>query len=130
MYLDLLIKIRELLKISEVYLSHAPKDQKYVSVKRIKELTWDLYIDIVKAGKKYYKKSILYDIDCTHETLRCAWQLYFELGYLNFKDGKHNHDDNYALHRFEVINRFIDEIGKMIGAWINKIKLQETKDNV
>ena len=84
MYLDLLIKIRELLKLSEIYLSHAPKDQKYVSVKRIKELTWDLYIDVVKASKKYYKKSILYDIDCTHETLRCAWQLYFELGFLNF----------------------------------------------
>lgn len=63
MYLDLLIKIRELLKLSEIYLSHAPKNQKYVSVKRIKELTWDLYIDVVKASKKYYKKSILYDIE-------------------------------------------------------------------
>ena len=130
MYLDLLVKIRELLKLSEIYLSHAPKDQKYVSVKRIKELTWDLYIDVVKASKKYYKKSILYDIDSTHETLRCAWQLYFELGFLNFKDGKHNNDSNYDLHRFEVINRFIDEIGKMIGAWINKINLQDNKNNI
>lgn len=120
MYTELLYKIREHLKLSEIYLSHSPKDQKYVSVQQIKNLIWTLYLNVVKASKKFHKKSILYDIDITHEQLRCAWQLYYELGYLNFKDGKHNNDLNYGDHRFEVINRQVDEIGCMIGAWIKR----------
>lgn len=55
MYLDLLIKIRELLKLSEIYLSHAPKDQKYVSVKRIKELIRFVRKRVLKTFRKRLK---------------------------------------------------------------------------
>lgn len=120
LHTELLYNIRELLKLSEIYLSHAPKHEKYVSVKMIKTLTWDMYLYTVKACKKYHKKTILSNLDITHEQLRCAWQLYYELGYLAFKDGHHDSND-YANHRFSVINLKIDGIGKQIGAWIKSV---------
>lgn len=110
--------MRELIKLSHIYLSHAPKGEKYASVQKIKNLEWDLYLLITECMKKYYKKTTLYQLDITHEQLRVAWQLYFELGFLNFKDGAHNHDSSYGNHRFESINRIIDEVGAMIGGWI------------
>ena len=114
----LLYKMRELIKLSHLYLSHAPKSEKYASVQKIKQLEWDVYLLIVEVLKRYHKRTTLTELDVKHEQLRCAWQLYYELGYLAFKDGQNSHDKAYENHRFAAINRQLDEVGAMIGGWI------------
>ena len=44
-----------------------------------------------------------------------------ELGYFAFKDGKTDNKVN-SHKRFLAISSLIDEIGKIIGAWINKLR--------
>lgn len=118
----LIIKMRDLIKQSHIYLSHAPKHEKYVAVKQIKNLEWDIYLLIIECNKRYFKKTTLTELDVKHELLRNAWQLYYELGYLAYKDGHHDSDKTYPLHRLSVINTKVDEVGRMIGAWIKKEK--------
>lgn len=110
--------MRELIKLSKLYLDHAPKSEKYASVQKIKQLEWDVYLLIVEVLKRYHKRTTLTELDIKHEQLRCAWQLYYELGYLAFKDGQNLHDKSYKNHRFAAINRLLDEVGAMIGGWI------------
>ena len=43
----LIVKMRDLIKQSHIYLSHAPKHEKYVAVKQIKNLEWDIYLLII-----------------------------------------------------------------------------------
>lgn len=119
--------MRELIKLSHLYLSHAPKSEKYASVQKIKQLEWDVYLLIVEVLKRYHKRTTLTELDVKHEQLRCAWQLYYELGFLSFKDGKNSHDQSYENHRFAAINRILDEVGTMIGGWIKVEK--ETFNN-
>ena len=118
----LIVKMRDLIKQSHIYLSHAPKHEKYVAVKQIKNLEWDIYLLIIECNKRYFKKTTLTELDVKHELLRNAWQLYYELGYLAYKDGHHDSDKAYPLHRLSVINAKVDEVGRMIGAWIKKEK--------
>jgi hypothetical protein len=46
-----------------------------------------------------------------------------ELGYFNFKDGRKDEKIS-GVKRYLAISKVIDEIGKIIGAWINKLKQQ------
>ena len=64
------------------------------------------------------------DLDITHQKLRMQLYLASELGYFRFKDGKTAEKSPKSLeeHRFEAISKLNDELGKMIGGWINKIK--------
>jgi hypothetical protein len=47
-----------------------------------------------------------------------------ELGYFNFISGKEVKDprEDTAQHRYLAINTMVDELGRMIGGWIQKIK--------
>lgn len=106
------------MKLSNIYLNHAPRAEKYASVQQLKNLEWDIYLLIVETLKRYHKKTTLTELDIKHEQLRCAWQLYYELGYLSFKDGCKNHDKSFENHRYSAINASLDEVGAMIGGWI------------
>ena len=44
-----------------------------------------------------------------------------ELGYFCFKDGKESEKVD-APKRFLALSNLIDEIGKIIGAWINNLR--------
>ena len=46
-----------------------------------------------------------------------------ELGYFNFKNGR-KEDGVDGRHKYLSISKLIDEIGRIIGAWINKLKEQ------
>jgi hypothetical protein len=50
--------------------------------------------------------------------------LAYELGYFRFKDGKTSQQtpDELEAHRYTTISGLVDELGRMIGAWIGKMK--------
>ena len=83
-----------------------------------------MYDYITEGQKRYYKKTSLTGLDIIHEKLRMQLYLAYELGYFQFKDGKisDRNVDELAEHRFSALNAMVDELGKMVGGWIKKVK--------
>jgi len=114
-------KYMEMIKLLNIYLNHFPKHEKYALALQIRQNAYHIYDLITECHKKYYKKTTLSDLDISHEKLRMQLYLANELGYFAYKNGKTDAIVN-PEHRFLAISKLIDEIGRMIGSWIQKIK--------
>lgn len=121
---DLNRKFIEFVKLLNVYLNHFPKHEKYALCNSIRNTAYKVYDLIVEAQKRYYKKTTLTDLDITHQRLRMQLFLAYELGYFKSRDGKQVNKGPKRLegHRFVAISNLNDELGKMIGGWVKKIK--------
>jgi len=115
-------KFVEMMKLLNVYLNHFPRYEKFALSNNIRNTAYKVYDLIVECQKRYYKKSSLTALDIEHEKLRMQIFLANELGYFAFKDGAKNMKKVNPEHRFLAISKMIDEIGKIIGAWINKLR--------
>lgn len=113
-----------MVKLLNVYLNHFPKHEKYALSNRIRNTAYEIYDCITEGQKRYTKKTTLTNLDITHAKLRMQLFLAYELGYFRFKDGKEDGRSPQELeaHRFSAIGLLADELGKMIGGWIRKIK--------
>lgn len=114
----------EFAKLMNIYLNHFPRHEKYALANRIRNTAYEMYDFITEGQKRYYKKTSLTGLDIIHEKLRMQLFLAYELGYFQFKDGKVSDKDKNELaeHRFSTLNAMVDELGKMIGGWIKKVK--------
>ena len=120
-------KFIEMAKLLNIYLNHFPKFEKYALSNNIRNTAYEIYDLITECQKRYHKKTSLTNLDIAHQKLRMQIYLANELGYFAFKDGKQNNQVK-PHKRFLAISNLIDEIGKIIGAWINKLK-SENKFN-
>lgn len=114
-------KFMEMIKLLNIYLNHFPRFEKYALTNNIRNTAYEIYDLITECQKRYYKKTSLTELDIKHQKLRMQIYLANELGYFSFKDGKNDKEVD-SIHRYMAISRLIDEIGKIIGAWINKLK--------
>ena len=119
-------KFSDFAKLMNIYLNHFPRHEKYALANRIRNTAYEMYDYITEGQKRYYKKTSLTGLDIVHEKLRMQLYLAYELGYFSFKDGKQSdkNPSELAEHRFGTINEMVDELGKMIGGWIQMIKGQ------
>lgn len=117
----------ETAKLMNVYLNHFPRFEKYALAQQIRLCMYDVYAFIVEGQKRYHKKTTLTNLDIRHEQWRMLVNLAHSLGYFEFKDGKASDKSpaSLAAHRFLAISRMIDEIGRMIGGWINYERQKE-----
>lgn len=117
-------KFMEFSKLLNIYLNHFPKYEKYALANRIRNTAYEVYDYISEGQKRYHKKTTLTALDIAHEKLRMQLYLAYELGYFGFKDGRDagNGFDRTEEKRFLAISALVDELGKMIGGWIKKIK--------
>lgn len=114
------VKFTDFAKQMNLYLNHFPKHEKYGLSQTIRAKAYECYGYIVEAQKRYQKKTSLVNADIAHEQLRMLLRLAFELGYFAFKEGAKidgNHEKT-AAHRYLVISRMVDELGRMLGGWI------------
>jgi len=120
-------KFLEFAKLLNIYLNHFPKHERYALSNRIRVTSYEIYDLIIESQKRYYKKTTLTNLDITHEKLRMQLYLAYELGYFKFKDGKQidKLPEKLEEHRFVAISKLVDELGKMIGAWIKKVKEED-----
>lgn len=110
----------ETMKLLNIYLNHFPKHERYALCGRIRDAAYTVYDLIVEGMKRYHKKTTLTALDVAHERLRMQIYLAFELGYFGFAQGKGLMDpEETEAHRFMAISRRVDELGRMIGAWIS-----------
>lgn len=116
-------KFMEFSKLLNLYLNHFPKFEKFALEQRIRNTAYEVYDLISEGQKRYHKKTTLSNLDIAHERLRMQLLLAYELGYFRFKDGKRLESaGKLESHRFTAITRLNDELGRMIGGWINKLK--------
>lgn len=122
-------KFVEFANLLNVYLNHFPKHEKYGLCLAIRQAAYDVYGYIVEAQKRYHKKTTLTNLDVRHEQLRMLINLAQEMGYFGFKDGRSRGKDfdpkDLAAHRFLTLSRNVDELGRMIGGWMQAEKLRE-----
>lgn len=113
-------KFVETARLTNIYLNHFPKFEKYALAQEIRQTMYQVYALIVEAQKRYHKKTTLVNLDIRHEQWRMLVNLAKDLDYFRFKDGAtaEKNPDDQAAHRFLAIGRLIDELGRMIGAWI------------
>lgn len=112
-------KFVEFANLLNVYLNHFPRHEKYGLCLAIRQAAYDTYGYIAEAQKRYHKKTALTNLDVRHEQLRMLVHLAFEMGYFRFKDGRRADDaGDLEARRYLALSSLIDELGRMIGAWI------------
>jgi ssDNA-specific exonuclease RecJ len=114
------VKFIAFAKQMNLYLNHFPSHEKFGLSQVIRCKAYEIYGLVVESQKRYQKKTSLTHLDVCHEQLRMLLRLAFELGYFEFKDGAKAASgvEKTAAHRYLVISRLVDELGRMIGGWI------------
>lgn len=108
----------------EGYLAHFPNCHKYTLTQGIRQAFLDVYNLTTEAQKRYHKKTTLTQLDVRHEQLRMMIHLANELGLFGYSAGRKD-SENPGDHRFLVLLRMVDELGRMIGGWV-KSEVQGT----
>lgn len=86
-----------------------PKDQRYLLAQRIENNYFDLITNFQKAiYAPPERKQMLMKSNLILENLRILWRLAKDLGFV-------------SLRRFSLIVEMDEEIGRMIGGWLNKL---------
>ena len=115
------VKFIDFARQMNLYLNHFPRHEKYGLCQQIRNSAYEVYGLIVESQKRYMKKTSLTNLDIAHEQLRMFIRLAFELGYFKFKDGAQCAEKEFektAAHRYLVISRMVDELGRIVGGWI------------
>jgi hypothetical protein len=115
----MMLKMLDLIKLSDIYMRHAPNHEKHALCKQIRNAQYELYATIIECVKRYHKKTTLVQLDINHEVLRGMYRLYYELGYFQYPRNKKNRTEAQARKRYRAISTYIDELGRMIGGWLN-----------
>ena len=115
-------KSRELIKLMNVHLNHFPKHEKYGLSQEIRQSAYSVYGLIVECMKRYHNKTSLTKLDVHHEQLRMFLNLAYELGYYHYHDGKRQRTDAEALRRYTALSILVNELGAMIGGWMNAMR--------
>lgn len=114
------VKFIAFAKQMNLYLNHFPKHEKFGLSQAIRCKAYEVYGFVIESQKRYQKKTSLTSLDICHEQLRMLLRLAHELGYFAFKDGAlpDSGAEKTATHRYLVISRLVDELGRMVGGWI------------
>lgn len=116
----------EFAKLMNIYLNHFPRHERYGLALDIRRAAYEVYGFIVEAQKRYHKKTALTNLDVRHEQLRMLLNLAHELGYFAFKDGaRRGQPKRTASHRYLAISALVDELGRMLGGWIQSERQRE-----
>jgi four helix bundle protein len=117
-------KFMEFVKLLNIYLNHFPKHEKYALCNRIRNTAYEIYDLITEGQKRYYKKTTLTALDVAHEKLRMQLYLAYDMGYFKYKDRRIRNEnvETSSLHRYATISSLVDELGRLIGGWIGKLR--------
>lgn len=102
-------KAMEMIEYAYTALAQYPKSEKYGLCVDIKHCMDQILELIISANKHYYKKSTLQDLDIEVDKLRKYIRLSYNLKFLPLK-------------KYDVWSDKVDEIGRMVGGWIESTK--------
>jgi len=106
--LTIVTKTNDLL--DEIYdaVQQYPKSEKYLLGADTKQAGLTFYRLIITAAKKYFKKTTLRDADVELAVLKNFIRMGHSRRYMNTK-------------RYERLSRAIEEVGRMLGGWIQSM---------
>lgn len=104
----------------ETRLQHFPSCHKYALTQELRRGFADVYCLVVEAQKRWHKKTTLGNLDVRHEQVRMLLWLAFELGLFGAVKGRIENDQLEADRKYLYLSAMWDEIGAIIGGWINK----------
>lgn len=121
-YATLINKTRKLIKQLNGYLKKFPSYERHALCREIRDSAYRVYTLIVEGDKRFQKKTTLTNLNIEHEKLRMLCFLAFDLNYFAWhercKDGWQKPPQKEVDRRFSAVSVYIDEIGRMIGAWL------------
>lgn len=86
-----------------------PKVDRYILAADTRKAAIEFLQLIIRAEKKYYKKTTLQDADIALEEIRHLYRYAYKLHYISAK-------------RYEIMSRLTTETGKLLGGWIKQQK--------
>ncbi|MCD8216675.1 MAG: diversity-generating retroelement protein Avd [Clostridiales bacterium] len=89
-------------------LAQFPKSEKYAMAEDIKKCMDTILEKAIEGNKKYYKKNTLQELDVAVAKLKVYVRLAHRQGFLSHK-------------KYEEWSKYIVEMGKMVGGWINSL---------
>lgn len=104
-------------------LNQFPNHEKYGLAQEIRRAMYGTYTFFVESYKRYHKKTSITNLDLQHETWRMLVNLAHELKYFDYKDPKN--PKVTGEDRYKRVSMQIDELGRMIGGWISKVRNTE-----
>lgn len=110
---DLIVaqKMEAMLRYGYGALVHFPKSERHVMSQEIRLGMWRILRLVIICAKRYHKKTTLQELDAEIELLRRQLRLAMELKFLDFR-------------KYEIWSRQLDEVGRIVGAWIKRAKGQ------
>lgn len=102
-------KIEDLIADINPVLLSFPKCERHEMVAEIKHCMHIAMERSIEANRKYYKKTTLQELDVEIEKLRKYIRIAYRLKYLSKR-------------QYEYWSDRINEIGKLVGGWINSVK--------
>ncbi len=104
-YQALQARLEELDAYTHQVLQQYPKAERFLLCAEIRDAMNQMIRLLAVAWKRRQKAAALFDLDVEIEVLRHLLRKSHRLGYIN-------------LRRLEIWARHVDEIGRMVGAWI------------
>ena len=91
-----------------------PKHEKFVLAAKIRTLTYDLLELIIRANKRYHKKTTIQDADITLGCIKSFLVVAYELRYVSPKD-------------YNLMVEQLSTVGKLLGGWMKWVKDNQPK---
>lgn len=98
-------KIEDMMEYTYPVLQQFPKAEKYAMAADLKRCMDTMLERCVEAEKAYYKKTTLRELDVAVAKCKTYVKMAYRLKFMSYK-------------KFEIINDYLTQIGKMVGGWI------------
>lgn len=103
--LRVLQRCEQMIAYGHQALTHFPRVERHVMSQEIRTSMWDIHRLIVRAHKKYTKKTTLQELDIEVAVLRARLRVAVEVGHL-------------PPRKHEVWSEHLAALGAMTGAWL------------
>lgn len=106
-------KIEDMMDYTYPVLQQFPRSEKQAMVLDIKRCMDAMLERCIEAEKAYYKKTTLRELDVAIAKCRTYVKMAYRLKFMSYK-------------KFEIINDYLSEIGRMVGGWIKSMNEAES----
>lgn len=106
-------KIEDMMEYAYPVPQQFPKAEKYSMAADLKRCMDIMLERCVEAEKAYYKKTTLRELDVAVAKCKTYVKMAYRLKFMSYK-------------KFEIINDYLTQIGKMVGGWIKTMNESES----
>lgn len=111
--LAVMVKMEDASMYARVAIKQFPKAEKFQLGAEIRTCNTEIKRLLIRATKRYFKKTTLEDLDIELDVLRSLVREAHTLKYMD-------------THKYEVLSLKISEVGRMVGSWKKRVETAES----